>query len=479
MKKIVGAKRRSLFMQFVAESWIFCFAAPHLALDQMALPLSSFYFMLVGDVSISFSSPVLWSIIGGTLLAITIINGIYPALLLSSFHPMNVMKGMSLAKIKDSSLRKGLVIFQFALSATLIISVAIIYLQMRYVQTMNPGYQKEHIVNLKMPNSIYAQGWENAEPIIQTIKGELQSRTEIVNISINNGTIHNIKWQSKGGFDWNGRADDYNPPINVIQADENFMEVYNLQLTDGRWFEHTDRQNFILNETAIRELHIQEPVIGQPFEGIGYKGTIIGIVKDFHFRSLHEQITPLLIGYASNNSSITVKTQAGKAPEAIAAIESVWGRFFPNDPFEFTFLDDSFNQLYQADIHTSRLMLTFSILAVVIAVLGLFGLSTFAIERRTKEIGIRKVLGASVTSIIHLLTRDFLILVAIAFVIAAPVAWWVMSRWLENFAYHIQISVWIFVAGAIVVLCIALIAIGIQAVRAATENPVKSILSCD
>jgi ABC-type antimicrobial peptide transport system permease subunit len=260
------------------------------------------------------------------------------------------------------------------------------------------------------------------------------------------------------------------------------MRVFELQLTDGRWFDGgTDESNVILNETAVRELKIPEPYIGQRFDFFRMKGNIIGIVKDFHFQSMHEKITPLIIhqnrviGLGGN--IIAIKTQAGKHAEAVSAVETVWNEFFPNDPFEYVFLDDAFNRLYRSDLRTSQLMLVFSILAIVIAALGLFGLSTFAIERRAKEIGIRKVLGASAASILQLLTREFLVLVVVAFAVAVPVAWWVMNRWLDNFAYRIHITVWIFVFGAAVTLLIALAAIGIQAIKAATENPVEAIKS--
>ena len=210
------------------------------------------------------------------------------------------------------------------------------------------------------------------------------------------------------------------------------------------------------------------------------KGAIVGVMKDFHFKSLHEKISPLIFYNQSqtlHGSILAIRLQAGKPVESMQKVESVWKKFFPADPFEYTFLDESFNRLYQSDIRTSQMIFLFCILAVVIAVLGLFGLSTFAIERRTKEIGIRKVFGASVTNIVHLLTREFFALVAVAFVIAAPLSWWAMSRWLENFAYRIPITIWIFVAGAVIILAIAMAAVGVQAIKAAIANPVKAIKS--
>jgi len=479
VKKVVGAKRGALFLQFVSETFIVSLAATLIAL-YLILSLIPLYQMLVGNIPVSFSSPVIWVITGISLLFITILNGIYPAIMLSSFHPINTLKGMSLPKMKAGNLRRALVIFQFTLSATLIICVITIYGQMLHIQNANPGYRKDQIVKVEAPiKTLISQGWDRIGQTLQSIKNELQSRPDIVSVALCDGHIENISRLLKGSTDWNGRAEDFVPSLSHIKVDADFMDVFELQLTAGRWFDGgADLQNVILNETAIRELKILEPYIGERFDFMNMKGNIIGIVKDFHFRSLHEKITPLVLYQQDQlNSIIALKIQAGKTAESMREVEAIWNKFFPNDPFEYTFLDDSFNRLYQSDIRQSRLILIFSILAVFISVLGLFGLSTFAIERRKKEIGIRKVLGASVSSIVYLLTREFLVLVAVAFAIAAPVSWWAMSRWLENFAYRIDLTVWIFVAGALITLLIALAAVGFQAVKAATANPLKAIKS--
>ena len=478
VKKIVGAKRLTLFFQFIIESFIICFIATLIAL-YLILILSPQYQSLIGSIAVSFSSPVIWIITGITLLFATLLNGIYPAFMLSSFQPLSILKGISFSKIKNSSLRKVLVVFQFTLSAVLIISVIVIFKQTQFILNTDPGFRRDDIVRFSLPfRALMSSGQENAALSLKTIKGKLQSYPDVVGVSLNsNGNIESIGssigWRNA---DWDGRSGDAYPDMSWLLVDEDFMDVFELQLKAGRWFAGgTDMQNVILNETAIREYGIPEPYIGQRFDVMGNKGNIIGIVKDFHFKNRHEKITPLLIQPRATCNILAIKTQDGKSAEVIHEMKTIWSEFFPNDPFEYTFVEDAFNNLYRSDIRTSRLILTFSILAVVIAMLGLFGLSTFAIERRTKEIGIRKVLGASVADIVSLLTREFFILVAIAFVIAAPVAWWVMNRWLENFAYRIDITVWIFVAGAAITTLIALTAIGIQSVKAATDNPLKAI----
>ncbi|MDR0796900.1 MAG: ABC transporter permease [Tannerella sp.] len=481
VKKIVGAKRRTLFIQFVSETLIISLSATVVALSLIQL-LTPQYQSLV-NIPVSFSSPVIWVITGIVLFVVTILNGVYPALILSSFQPLHILKGMSLPKIKDSNLRKVLVVFQFTLSAALIICLITIYMQMQYIQNTDPGYCKDQIVQLKMPKHLL-NDIDKTRQTQQTIKGELLSLFDIVNVSWSENYIENIRSDMGGSVDWNGRAENFHPTYCHMGVDEDFLNVFELQLTEGRWFNEgtADMQNVILNETAIREFNIREPYIGERFDFWLLKGNIIGVMKDFHFKSLHEKITPLIFHNQSQtllNSFLAIKIQAGKSAEAIQKVEAVWKQFFPNDPFEYAFLDESFNRLYQSDSRTSQWILIFSILAVVIAVLGLFGLSVFAIERRTKELGIRKVLGASVPGIVHMLTRDFFVLVAVAFAVAAPLSWWVMNMWLENFAYRIDITVWIFVAGATVTLVIALAAVGTQAIRAAKANPVKAISSSE
>jgi ABC-type antimicrobial peptide transport system permease subunit len=307
--------------------------------------------------------------------------------------------------------------------------------------------------------------------VTQTFKGAIQSCPDIVSASSSLGNIENNRLDVTGG---NGVMFFQFEPMGT---DEDFLHVFELQLIDGRWFNsgEADNNNYVLNETAIRELQIEEPYIGQQFDFMG-RGEIVGIVKDFHFRSLHEKIGSLVFCQKRQfNTTLNIKVQQGKSTEAVEEIATVWRKFFPDDAFDYTFVDDAIVNLYRSDIFTSKMVLIFCILAVVIAALGLFGLTAFAVERRTREIGIRKVLGASVQSIALLLTREFLILVTIAFVIAIPVAWWSMNRWLENFAYHIHITIWIFIAGAVISLLIALAAVGIQSIKAATANPVRAV----
>ena len=474
IKKIVGAKRSALFLHFIVETLIFSLFATAVAL--LLIWLLSSPYQLLFNVPMLFSLPVIWVITGVSLIFVTTLNGVYPALMLSSFQAVNTLKGMSLPKVKNTNLRRTLTVFQFTLSAAMIVGVITMYKQMMYINEIDPGYRKDHIVRIKIPWKEDASERDRIRSLQPEIKRELQMLPNIANASWSDDYIENAMYHETGNVDWNGRAEDFAPLHFHINADEDFSDVFELQLIEGRWFDATDGiGSFILNETAVRQFNIPEPYIGERFDFGRANGSIIGIVKDFHFKSMHEKIVPFFFYKTSYHDVLAIKIQSGKTAEAIPEIAAVWNEFFPNVPFEYSFLDASFNRLYQSDIQSSRLIFIFSILAVIIAVLGLFGLSTFAIERRTKEIGVRKVFGASVSSIVYLLTREFFILATVAFAIAAPLSWWAMSRWLENFAYRIDITAWIFLAAATITIIIAFAAVGIQAIRAATDNPVKAL----
>jgi ABC-type antimicrobial peptide transport system permease subunit len=312
---------------------------------------------------------------------------------------------------------------------------------------------------------------------MQSIKRELQLQTSVIEAALCSNEITSASI-GIDGWDWDGRAEDFKPSLAVMGVDANYMRTLELELLEGRWFEDgsTDETNVVLNEKAIRELNIKEPYIGQRFTGANGNGRIIGVVKDFHYKSLHKKIEPLILTGIFYNM-ITFKTQVGQSAQAIQAAKKIWTEFFPNDPFEYSFLDDSFNNLYRSDIKTSRLMLLFSVLAIVIALLGLLGLSTFAVERRTKEIGIRKILGAGVSDIVNMLSKEFLILVCIAGLIAFPLAYYLSDRILQGYAYRISIGWWIFTLAGVITLSLTLLIVGRQAFKAATANPVKAIMN--
>ncbi|MFZ1368897.1 MAG: FtsX-like permease family protein, partial [Ferruginibacter sp.] len=291
--------------------------------------------------------------------------------------------------------------------------------------------------------------------------------------------INNESSSSGNSTDWDGRAEDFTPVITFIHVDTSFKNIVNLQINEGRWYEPgnlADKHNSVLNETAVRELNIPKPVIGQRFVSQGDSGVIIGVVKDFNYKSLHEKIGPVVIRTEDEgNTTFLIKSTLGKIKEAEQAAASVWKKFYTAEPFSASFLDEEFEKLYRADNKTSTLIWSFSIIAIFISCLGLFGLAAFTTEKRNKEIGIRKISGASVTNIVSLISREFVYMVLFSMVIAFPLAWFAMHKWLENFAYRINIAWWIFITAAIIALAVAIITVSFQAIKAAIANPVKSL----
>jgi hypothetical protein len=348
------------------------------------------------------------------------------------------------------------------------------------MQTTNPGYNVAQVMSIQIPYKVYDAfpDEKGRARFFMTFKNELQSKSNITSVCSGGSEIVNIGGISSGNADWDGRDTTFNPSVTQLSADADFQKMFQLQMKDGRWFKAgtEDYHNYILNETAAGLFNMHKPVIGQRFTFGGDTGRIIGIVKDFYFKSMHEKIGPLVLSYnRGSDSYFFIKTAPGNIQAAIHAVENVWNKFVSDQPFNYNFLDDNFNTLYKNDIKTSRLILIFSVIAVILSAMGLFGLAAFTTEQRTKEIGIRKVLGASLQQITGLLSKDFITLVFIAIVIATPVAWWVMNKWLQEFAYRIKLTAWLFMAAGLLAVIIALLSVSIHAIKAAIANPVRSL----
>jgi ABC-type antimicrobial peptide transport system permease subunit len=311
------------------------------------------------------------------------------------------------------------------------------------------------------------------------IKQELLSQSAIESVTTSSQPIVNIGSMCSECADWPGHDTSYQPKIAQLSADADFQRTLQLQLREGRWFRDgagVDKKSFILNETAVKDFKLSSPATGQTFIFKGDTGQVIGVVKDFTYKSMHEKMGPLIIFNNPNwRNQFTVRTRAKNASLAITGIAATWKKMIPGSPFEYNFLDDTFNNLYKKDQQTSLLILAFALIAVTISAMGLFGLAAFAAAQRTREIGIRKVLGASVTGITTLLSKDFVKLVCVAILIATPLAAWAMQQWLQDFAYRIAISWWMFAAAGLFALFIALFTISFQAIRAAAVNPVRSL----
>src|SRR5574343_346670 len=350
---------------------------------------------------------------------------------------------------------------------------------MIYSSSQHTAYDKSQVFSFSIPYKLTrGMNDEQQRSLTEAFKQELTRSAVIKQVShLNQESVINATGFSSGdGNDWDGRDPDFRPAISFMDVDSSFHHLLQLELVEGQWLNpdnSADQHNSVLNETAVREFNIRKPVIGQRFTSQGDTGVIVGVVKDFYYKSFHEKIGPVVIRniqYVARN--YLVETLPGKNKEALAAAEKIWAGFFPSAPFSPNFLDAEFAKLYQQDIKMAQLIWTFSGIAIFLSCLGLFGLAAFTAQRRTKEIGIRKVLGASVPAIVRLLSKEFIWLVLISLIIAVPIAWWTMQKWLEEFVYRIDISPFYFGWAGVLAVAVALLTISVHALRAAVSNPV-------
>ena len=469
VRKIVGATRWELFRQFLTEAAMLVGLASVLALALTQYSLG-FFEEMTGK---NFTKGQLFTqttalIVLGTAVTAVLVAGIQPAIQLSNFRPLDILRGSHFSGIAGKGgLRKILVTSQFACSGALIIGTFIMLAQLDFMKKEKLGYEREHIFTFRI---------NEAKP--QQIIDALKRQPGVLAVTASNHSITNIA-NSNRGFDYEGKDPNSDPFIRFINADESFMDVFDLELVAGRWFSpgNADYDAYLINETAVKKLNLEDP-IGKWMEFNGYRAPIIGVVKDFHFRSLHHEIEQLI--FAQNPGrfrQIYVKTTGENAGTAIASAERVFNELEPDALFNHQFLDDSYDQLYQSENRIGQLFLSFAVLAIFISCLGIFGLATYSAERRLKEIGIRKILGSNVTGIVSLLSKDFLGMVALAMLVATPVAYFFMHKWLQNFAYRIELSWWMFALAAGITLGIALLTVSFQSVRAALANPVHSLRS--
>lgn len=478
IRKVAGAQRKEIIFQFLTESVLISLVAMFLAIGLcwMALPGLN----KLSGLNMNMQSLLKPAIVLPVLLVpffVGIVSGLYPALFMSSFQPVKVLKGLFKMNHSGFSFRQVLVVLQFAVSIILIVSTVVVYQQLSYIQNKAMGYDRDHVLTIPYDNSL--------NPQFEAFRNELMSNTSVKEATrstrIPTGRLLDAQNASVYVGD---SAMPVKQDIKMVSVDYDFVPTYNIQLAAGRNFSRsfgTDTSAFLLNESAATAIGWKkaDDAIGKPMMYGNVKGSVIGVMKDIHFESLHEKITPLILllpsAQAGGYNQLSVKLAGNNMTQSIAFIEKTWKKFLPQTPFEYNFLDESFNSLYRAERVQGQLFTLFACFAIFIACLGLFGLSAFTITQRIKEIGIRKVLGANVQSIVGLISRDFLKLVLIAALIAFPVAWLAMTRWLQDFAYRDQLHWWVFLSAGIIAAMIALLTISFQAIKAATANPVKSL----
>ncbi|MFC4873299.1 ABC transporter permease [Negadavirga shengliensis] len=476
VRKVLGGHRKQLFWQFMAETALITILALILAftLAQLALPSVNQLFHTQLQINL-FQDVYLLAFLPVLLLVVVLLSGAYPSLILAGFKPVVALRGKITQKnVGGFSLRKGLVVAQFAISQLLIIGAIVIANQLRYSSQADLGFQKDAIVMFPVP--------ERDKSKISTLNSEVSGLAGVEKVAFCSDAPASQGWASVT-VQFDSRTENENFDISVKAGDDRYVPMFGLQVIAGRNLSPSDTvREFLLNETAIAKfgVHSPEDVLGKKMR-IGLnnsEGVVVGVVKDFHNKSFHETIDPICI--TSSNGwyrNFAVKINPASLQPTLTAIEKSWKEVFPDRVFEYHFLDEQIARFYELDNMILRLVQVFAGIAIIIGCLGLYGLISFMAAQKTKEIGVRKVLGANTFSVVWLFGREFTSLLLVAFVIAAPLAWWVMNRWLENFIYKIDIGADVFMMSIAITFMIALIAVGYKSIKAALANPVGSLRS--
>jgi putative ABC transport system permease protein len=469
VRKIIGAGRKQLFGQFIVETTLFFTIALIFAFAAIKLLMPIYNSVSGKQMQFNLLDSSVWKVIGITIAGTLIAASIYPALLLSSFKPINALKGKLSLGIGNTVFRKALVVTQFIFSITLIIGTLIINGQLKYIREKDLGYDRSQVFSL---------GMGDIHKNYDGVRTELMSQPGILNVTRAGDNIVSIN-NTTGDTDWDGKETKRDFLIHPLNIDKNYISFFKLKLVVGTGFrgEKADTAHYILNETAVREAGIKDP-IGKRFKLHNWNGIIIGVVKDFHFASLKQKIEPAIFCYRPQDCwQMFVRTTGKDAPKAIKAVESYSKKYNPAFLFSYDFMDATYDNLYKSDERSGTLFSIFAGIAILISCLGLFGLATYTAQVKVREIGIRKVLGASVVNITAMLSKDFLLLVILSLLIASPIAWYAMNKWLQDYAYRIHIEWWVFALAGVTAVLIAFVTISFQAIKSALANPVNSLRS--
>jgi putative ABC transport system permease protein len=472
IRKVAGANKRKIVFQFLGESLLIVFLAHAIAMILVELLLPGFSNLTGKQLSVNYQSVGLYLGLLSMVLFCGLLAGSYPAFYLSSLKPLDTMKGVINKNPGNAAFRRVLVIFQFSLAVLLIISTLIVGKQLTYLQNKKLGFNKDNIGYFMFPTAPW-------DPKLKTIKKELLSNPDIVsatNVFYNYDNPLNMEGTS-GGFKWEGKMEGNDVLFYTLGADEDYARTFQLELAEGRYFSSefsTDASAAVINEKAAEVMGFKDPVGEIITTPQGTKLSVIGVVKDFHFRSLHYKIEPLIMQIGGSNTFF-IRMKHEHIVSTVESVRKLYNSFKPDIPLDFHFLDDDFSNLYRTEQRMSKIFGYFSFLVIIISCLGLIGLSSFMTERRTKEIGIRKVNGAKSGEIFFFLSKEYMIWVMISIIIASPIAWYAMHKWLQNFAYRIGIPGWIFALSGAFALLIALMTVGLQSYKAAGKNPVEAL----
>jgi len=476
IRKTLGSSKMSLMKQFLIESGMITTISLIFAVFIAMLALPFFNALAGRSIEFPFSTPLFWIALLVSAILLGLFSGSYPAFFMSRFIPVKVLKGSGEKSIGGGKVRNTLVVFQFAISVFLIISTLIVYQQLNFIQSKDLGFTKGQVLIVE---DVFAAGDKAL-----AFKESVQDLGQVANTSLS-GFLPTPSYRSNTSFFIDGSTNQENTiNMQIWNVDMDYISTLDMELVAGRDFNKqfaADSTGMILNESAVKILgKTSEEVIGLRLSrDLGEEdakfSTVIGVVKDFHYESLRKDIGALSLAIGSSRGSMAVKLESGNYANSVTAIKEIWNKIAPGQPFSYRFMDDAFNSTYEAEHNLGQIFITFTLLSILIACLGLFGLAAFNAEKRTKEIGVRKVLGASVSQITYRLTIDFLKLVGIAILISLPIGWFVMGKWLEDFSYRIEIGIGVFVFATVLAIVIAIITVSYQSIKAAIVNPVKSL----
>ncbi len=476
IRKTLGSNKAGLIRQFLTESGLISFISLLFSVLLATLVLPLFNELADTDITIPFTNPYFWMLLFISALLLGVLSGSYPAFFMSKFVPAKVLKGSGKSNIGGSGIRNSLVVVQFTISIFLIVSTLIVFQQLKFIQNKDLGFSRDQVLIIE---DVYSIGDKAL-----SFKEEVEKLGSVKSTSMSS-FLPTPSARTDASFFIEGVMDqEHAINMQAWRVDHEYINTLGLEIIAGRDFDRqfvSDSTAIIINETAVKTMGVTpEEAIGMRLTpNIGVENQtlskVIGVVKNFHFTSLKNDITSLSLSLGRNSDVMVAKLEAGDFSESIAQMESIWNDIAAEAPFTYYFMDESFNNTYQAEQRLGRIFMTFTLLSIIIACLGLFGLATFNAERRIKEIGIRKVLGASVGQITYKLSIDFLKLVGVAILVSLPIGWYAMARWLESFSYRIEINIWVFVIATLLAIVISILTVSFQSIKAAMVNPTKSL----